>query len=132
MLAVGVLGLQRGDNDDLSGGVATAGLAAAAFGAPIVHLAHGRTRRAGASYLIRSVTATATMVVGLGVGCPARPEGLDRLDCWIPGMMWGAAAGLALSGIADALVLHRDSSRTWVPTMSVGEGGARIGIAAPW
>lgn len=126
-MATGLIGLERGYNDDVSGGLYSVGLGVASFGGPLVHLAHGRTGRAGGSYGIRALTITTGWMVGYGVGCIG-----DRdILCGLEGMFWGAAGGLAAGAVLDAVLLHDDSAErpTWSPAVTHTDGTTRVGIA---
>lgn len=124
MLTAGAIGFRGGYNEDVSGGLAAAGLTAALL-TPIVHLAHGNGGRAGASYLIRSVTTSMGMFVGVDAGGHRRPFDFD-----FEGMLWGAAAGLAIGSAFDAMFLHDErSQRTWSPTVTASHGETRLGIS---
>lgn len=128
-MTAGMFGLRRYGDNDLSGGLAVAGLAVAGFGTPITHLVHGHKARAGGSYLLRSIGVSMGMMIGYGVECS---NNRNELFCGFEGMLWGSAGGLALAGVVDALILHGNDSterRTWVPTVTAGDGAARIGIA---
>jgi hypothetical protein len=129
-MAAGLIGLQRGRNDDISGGLLVGGLATAGFVTPIIHLAHGNTRRAGTSYLMRSLMATTGTLVGYAATASCS-ETRDQLLCGITRITWGVTGGLAVGAALDAIFLHGSderSSRTWMPTVTPGDGGARVGI----
>ncbi|CAN5923795.1 hypothetical protein BH11MYX3_BH11MYX3_00440 [soil metagenome] len=126
-MAVGLVGLSRGYNEDVSGGILVAGLTAAAYVTPIIHLAHGKKARAGGSLLVRSVTSSTGMMFGLAAGCPEE----SGLLCGITAMTWGIAGGLAVASTIDAIYFHdrEGSARTWTPTIMTGGGGeTRLGI----
>jgi hypothetical protein len=127
-MTAGLVGLQRGASDDVSGGFLVAGTALAGYATSIIHLAHGNKARAGGSFLIRSISATTGMLIGMGVaGCER-----EDLTCNLVGMAWGVAGGLAVGSALDALLLHdnpaEQAPRTWTPTVTAGEGGARVGV----
>jgi hypothetical protein len=121
-MTAGLVGLSRGYDEDVSGGLLAVGSLSALAG-PIIHLAHGNKARAGASYLVRSLAATTGLMVGMGISNPGR----DQLFPDLTGMFWGATAGLAVGGALDALLLH-DQPRSWVPTATPTDGGAQVGI----
>lgn len=124
-MAVGLIGLQRGYNENVSGGLLVAGLTIAAYVTPIIHLAHGKRSRTGGSLLVRSIASTTGSVVGLAAGCP----GGRGWFCGLEGMLWGVAGGLAVGSVIDAVYFHDESSpRTWTPTVMTSGGNARVGI----
>ena len=126
-MTAGLIGLERGADENVSGALLVTGMAIAGFADPIVHLVHGRGSRALASYLIRAVTTSTGAMMGV-----ATSNCRDELFCGLDGMLWGTAAGLAIAGVADAFLLHGDlSSHTWTPTVTASDGGARVGIIAP-
>jgi len=124
----GLIGLSTGRDEDVSGGLLSVGMGVAAFGAPIIHLAHGRAGRAGGSYGMRAMSATMGMLVGYAAGCNANRE--DWL-CGFEGMLWGTMGGLAVGATLDAVLLHDDSAErpAFSPTVSHGDGITRVGIA---
>jgi hypothetical protein len=124
-LAAGAIGLHRGANEDVSGALATSGMALAGFGTVITHIVMGRNDRALRSYLTRSIMVTTGSLAGAMAGCGDRGA---ELGCTFEGMLWGTAGGLAVAGALDALVLHRDEP-SWTPTMSVTDEQTRVGIA---
>ena len=56
----------------------------------------------------------------------------NELFCGFEGMLWGTAGGLAVAGVVDSLVLHGQVSNTWTPTVIPSDGGARVGVVAPF
>lgn len=126
-MTAGLVGLERGSNENVDGALMVTGLAIAGFGDPIVHLAHGHGGRAAASYVIRAVTISMGAMMGV-----AFENCRNELFCGLDGMLWGTAGGLAAAGVVDALVLHGQVSNTWTPTVLPSDGGARVGLARPW
>lgn len=125
-MTAGMIGLQGGHDEDLSGGLLVVGLATAAYVTPLVHLAHGDRGRAGGSLLVRSIAVTTGTGIGIAAGCS---EPRVELFCGLTGMLWGITGGLAIGGAIDAIFFHdKRSSRTWSPTATTSEGGARVGI----
>jgi hypothetical protein len=127
-MTAGLVGLHRDSNNALGGALLVTGMAIAGFSDPLIHLAHGHGSRALVSYGIRAVTVLTGMMAGMGAS-----DCRDELFCGLEGMMWGSAAGLAVAGVADAFLLHgKLASQPWTARMSASEGGARVGIAAPF
>ena len=125
-LTVGLEGLFHGGNETASGVLLVVGSAMAGLGDPLIHLAYGHGGRAIASYLIRGATTSVGLMAGMAAeNCRDHAE----LFCGLEGSLWGMTAGLAVAGVADALILHGFGSQMWTPTVSPSDGGARVGIA---
>lgn len=128
MMTAGVLGLRRGDDEDVSGALLNAGLLTSGFGVPVAHYVKGTNARALGSWLLRSSTVTAGALVGFGVGC-ADGRGM-QMGCALEGMAWGVAGGLAIAGVIDAAFLHGwQPAGGFAPTLTPRDGGAQVGIA---
>jgi hypothetical protein len=123
-MTAGAISIHRG-HDDLGGGLLVAGVITAASVTPVLHLVHGHRARAGGSLMIRSIAATTGMLVGGAIACA---DARDELLCGLSGLPWGVTGGLAIAGAIDALFLHDRPARTWTPTVTAGDGGARIGV----
>jgi len=128
LMTIGFVGLHNDYNNNLYGGVLAAGVATSAFAAPVIHLAHGRKGRAGGSYLVRSIGATFGTFAGMAAACQ---NGLQVLgECGVGRVYMGAAGGLALAGVVDALFFHDDESpQRWAPMVSPAPGGTSFGLA---
>jgi len=123
-MAIGLYGLQRGRDENVSGGILDVGVAISAFGAPIVSLSRGNYFNAGASYLTRSVLVGAGLIAGVGAAC-----GGDRRAflCELDGVVWGTAIGLAVANVVDVAWF---STEKWQPYVVPTDGGVQTGIGA--
>lgn len=125
-MGVGLVGLTRGYDEDISGSMLGGGMLVAGFATPIIHLAHGHKARAGGSYLVRSLSTTFGTFVGAAASCQ---DDRDELFCFMMPMFWGAAGGLAVGSAIDAVFFHdQESPRTWTPTVQTSDGVTRVGI----
>ncbi len=90
------------------------------FGAPIVHLAHGRDPAAVLDTAIRLALPAVGLLLGAGIGVKVEGDGSFAAE-----ELGGAAVGFAAAMAFDALVLAREPRRA--PTVSAGHGaGASI------
>jgi len=131
VMTVGLIGFARDDTSDASMGLALAGLTVSAFGTTVVHGVRGGKGQALKSYLLRAMSATTGMLIGLGAAHCEDEKLFAQLGCAMKGMTWGVGGGLVAASVLDALFMHGSSSekpRRWAPMIAPGDGGARVGI----
>jgi hypothetical protein len=128
LMTLGFIGVHHDWNNSGYGSLVVAGVVTSAFGAPIIHAAHGRWDRAGGSYLARSLGATMGTFAGIAAACQ---DGLAAVgECGMGRIMLGAAGGLALAGVVDAVFFHDDErSSRWTPMVAPTTGGSQFGLA---
>ena len=124
-MAVGLIGLQTGRNEDRYGALLSAGLITSAFAAPVISLARGNHHNAGMSYLARMMTVSVGSMAGLAVGCSNKEW---QFSCAMLGYTWGTAGGLVVANAID-VIYFSEERRTWMPYVTTGgDAGVRAGI----
>lgn len=98
---------------------------------PIIHATRGHGKRGLASWLVRQGTVGAGLMVGMGTAS-CRSELLCGVDRAVP----GAAAGLIIASVIDAVLLSREPEQcapagpTWSPVLAPARGGGTVSLAA--
>jgi len=113
-----------------------------AFGAPLVHVAHGHWGRGALDLGLRVGAVAAGSLAGAALGRPGTPSSCtgDLAGCFASssnGLAVGATIGAVVASLVDASLLARDtqpeetaSARrlTWGPSAAMTRGGGTAGV----
>lgn len=137
LLAGGRAEGQDGEDTETSELFTTAGIVGAFAISPLVHLAHGHGRRAGASFALRATLSFGGMLASIH----ANRGSCEALFCEFEDMGEWFVGGLVVASIADLLLFsHGDllatrrlrPAPTWTPTLGATPGGAQVGVVGSW
>ena len=118
-------------------------LSSYAFGAPLVHVAHGHWGRGVADLGLRVGAVAAGSLAGAALGTPSGLSSCEATfaGCFAAGsngLAVGAMIGAVLASLVDASLLARDTkpgettptrSLTWAPSAAMTRGGGTAGLA---